>query len=92
AQITPQVRVHVAPHATRIAAMFAVLSRLRRPNVERFEKPITELVRDLTALDKLELYDSGKVPERLDDDSAKRLRSAIGAIYEESVGYPIYEG
>jgi predicted Ser/Thr protein kinase len=92
AQITPQVRVHVAPHGTRLAAMFACLSRLRRPNPDRYDKPLSDLARDLTALEKLDLYDSGKVPERLDDESANRLRAAIPQIYEESVSYPIYEG
>ena len=92
AQITPQVPIHVAPHATEIAATFAVLSRLRRPSSERYERPISELVRELTVLDKLDLYDEGKVPERLDDDSAKRLRAAIPIVYEESASYPIYEG
>lgn len=91
-QIVPHVLTHVAPHATRVAAMFAVLSRLRRPNPERYEKQLTDLVRDLSALEKLDLYDSGKVPERLDDENAKRLRSAITTLYEESGGYPIYEG
>jgi predicted Ser/Thr protein kinase len=91
-QITPQVRVHVAPHATRMAAMFAVLSRLRRPNPDRYEKPVNDLVRELTALEKLDLYDGGIVPERLDDDDSKRLRAAIPLVYEESVAYPIYEG
>jgi predicted Ser/Thr protein kinase len=92
AQITPQIRVHVAPHATRVAAMFAVLSRLRRPNPDRYDKPLSDLVRELSVLEKLDLYDSGKVPERLDDESAKRLRAAIPTLYEESVAYPIYEG
>ncbi len=92
AQIVPQARVHVAPHVTRLAAMFAVLSRLRRPNPERYERPLVDLVRDLTALDKLDLYDSGKVPDRFDDDSAKRLKASLPILYEESVAYPIYEG
>jgi predicted Ser/Thr protein kinase len=91
-QITPQVRVHVAPHSTRMAAMFAVLSRLRRPNPDRYEKPINDLVRELTALEKLDLYDGGIVPERLDDDDSKRLRAAIPLVYDESNAYPIYEG
>jgi predicted Ser/Thr protein kinase len=91
-QITPQVRVHVAPHATRMAAMFAVLSRLRRPNPDRYEKSVSDLVRELTALEKLDLYDSGIVPERLDDENSKRLRAAIPFVYEESQAYPIYEG
>jgi serine protein kinase len=91
-QITPQARVHVAPHATRMAAMFAVLSRLRRPNPDRYEKPVSDIVRELTALEKLDLYDSGVVPERLDDDDSKRLHAAIPLVYGESTAYPIYEG
>lgn len=91
-QIVPHVRAHVAPHATKVAAMFAVLSRLRRPNAERYEKPLSELVRELTVLEKLDLYDSGKVPERLDDENAKHLRAGIASLYAESDAYPIYEG
>jgi predicted Ser/Thr protein kinase len=91
-QITPQARVHVAPHATKLAAMFAILSRLRRPNPDRFDKPLGDLVRELTVIEKLDLYDNGKVPARLDDESAKRLRSALASLYDESNAYPIYEG
>jgi predicted Ser/Thr protein kinase len=91
-QITPQSRVHVAPHATQMAAMFAVLSRLRRPNPDRFDKPLGDLVRELTVIEKLDLYDNGKVPARLDDESAKRLKSALASLYDESNAYPIYEG
>jgi predicted Ser/Thr protein kinase len=91
-QITPQARVHVAPHATQLAAMFAVLSRLRRPNPDRFDKPLGDLVRELTVVEKLDLYDTGKVPARLDDESGKRLRSALAVLYDESNSYPIYEG
>jgi len=91
-QIAPQVRRHVAPHATEVAAMFAVLTRLRRPNPDRYEKPLRNLVSELTALEKLDLYAKGAPPARLDEESAKLLRSAIGQIYAESAAYPIYEG
>jgi predicted Ser/Thr protein kinase len=91
-QIAPQVRKHVAPHATKLAAMFAVLTRMRRPNPDRYDKPLRTLVADLTAVEKMDLYSTGTAPERLDEDSAKHLRSAIGAIYDESDAYPIYEG
>src|SRR4029077_18415520 len=53
---------------------------------------LVDLMRDLSAFGKLDLYDSGKVPERLDDESAQRLRASIQILYEESVAYPIYEG
>lgn len=91
-QIAPQVRRHVAPHATRTAAMFAVLTRMRKPNVERYEGRVRELVADLTAEEKLDLYSSGVAPLRLDDESQKLLRSAIPQLYRESDAYPIYEG
>ena len=58
-QIASQVQKHVAPHATRMAAMFAVLTRMRRPTTDRYQKPLQELVTELTAIEKLDLYASG---------------------------------
>jgi hypothetical protein len=49
AQIAPQARKHVAPHATELAAMFAVLTRMRRPERERYEGALKTLVENLTA-------------------------------------------
>jgi predicted Ser/Thr protein kinase len=92
AQIAPQVRRHVAPHATRMAAMFAVLTRMRKPNIERYEGVIKDLVTELTAEEKLDLYSNGTAPLRLDEESQKQLRSVIPQLYRESDAYPIYEG
>lgn len=91
-QIAPQVRRHVAPHATRMAAMFAVLTRMRKPKVDRYDGPVKELVSALTAEEKLDLYATGVAPTRLDDDSQKLLRSVIPQLYRESDSYPIFEG
>jgi serine protein kinase len=91
-QIAPQVRRHVAPHATRLAAMFAVLTRMRKPNLDRYEGAIKDLVTELTAEEKLDLYANGVAPLRLDDESQKLLRSIIPQLYRESDAYPIYEG
>jgi predicted Ser/Thr protein kinase len=92
AQIAPQVRRHVAPHATEMAAMFAVLTRMRRPTPERYEKPLREIVEQLTAVEKLDLYATGMPPEHLDDDAAKLVRSAVPRLHHESDAYPIFEG
>src|SRR4051812_35536309 len=80
AQIASQVQRHVAPHATRMAAMFAVLTRMRRPTTERYEKPLQDLITELTAIEKLDLYTTGTPPTRLDDESGKLLRAAIGKL------------
>jgi serine protein kinase len=92
AQIAPQVRRHVAPHATRMAAMFAVLTRMRRPNSDRYEGSLKKLIEEMTAFEKMDLYSQGIAPSRLDDDSQKSLRSAVERLFHESETYPIYEG
>jgi serine protein kinase len=92
AQVAPQVRRHVAPHATDMAAMFAVLTRMRRPAADRYEKPLRGIVAELSAVEKLDLYATGTSPTRLDDESAKILHAAIPSLYTESDAYPIYEG
>jgi predicted Ser/Thr protein kinase len=92
AQIAPQARRHVAPHATELAAMFAVLTRMRRPNADRYEGALKDLVMNLTAVEKMDLYATGSAPSHLDDDAAKVLRAAIPRLYHESDAYPIFEG
>ncbi|MEZ4226766.1 MAG: serine protein kinase PrkA [Polyangiaceae bacterium] len=92
AQIAPQIRKHVAPHSTEVAAQFAVLTRMRRPDPDCYEKPLRDVVSEITALEKMELYATGQPPLRLDDESAKLLKGGVAALYGESAAYPIYEG
>jgi predicted Ser/Thr protein kinase len=90
--VAPQVRRHVAPHATEMAGLFAALTRMRKPNPDRYPRAIGAIVSTLTAVEKADLYALGKAPERLDADSQKLLRAAIKDIWAESDAYPIYEG
>jgi serine protein kinase len=90
--VVPQVRTHVAPHATEVAALFAVFTRMRKPNPDRYSRQVGAIVSTLTAVEKADLYAQGRAPERLDADSQKTLRSAIKDIWVESDAYPIYEG
>jgi len=94
AQIAPHVRRHVAPHATYAAALFAVLTRMRKPRPEHFAavKGLPEIVGTLTVLEKADLYSTGRIPERLDADQEKVLRAHVRDLYDESKAYPIYEG
>jgi predicted Ser/Thr protein kinase len=92
AQIAPQIQRHVAPHAARMAAMFAVLTRMRRPNPDKYESPLRGIVSELTAFEKMDLYSTGKPPDRLDDEAQKLIKAAIPRLYEEGDSYVIYEG
>ncbi|MFN0062586.1 MAG: PrkA family serine protein kinase [Myxococcaceae bacterium] len=93
AQIGPQtVGKHVAPHATAVAAMWAVLTRLKKPVVERYAQDAKELVDGLGPVDKLKMYDKAQPPDRLNLSQAKALRAVLQNLYQESEPYPNYEG
>ena len=90
--VVPQVKRHTAPHSTRVAAMFAVLTRMRKPAVDKYPRPVDASIGGLTAVEKLDLYATGRPPARLDREAQKLVASSVKALYVESDAYPIYEG
>lgn len=90
--VVPHIRRHVAPHATTIAAQFAVLTRMRKPNTDKYSRALSNALSGLTAIEKMDLYATGRAPERLEPDAQKILRAGVREVFEESDSYPIYEG
>ncbi len=92
-QITRQVvGRHVAPHAIDVAALWAVLTRLRRCDASRYAGELAEALSTLSPMEKLRLYDDGEAPERLATAVAKELVQRVPDLYRESLSYPHYEG
>ena len=83
---------HVAPHTAYVAALWAVLSRMRKPQIERFPSTLAEAIGKLAPIDKVDLYTTGQVPEDLSQDRARELVAHIKDLWHESDTYPIYEG
>lgn len=83
---------HVAPHTAYVAALWAVLSRMRKPQVERYPSALADALTKLTPLDKARLYSEGQLPAELSPDKSKLLAANIKELWHESDGYPIYEG
>jgi predicted Ser/Thr protein kinase len=83
---------HVAPHATWVAAMWAVLTRLKKPVADRYKGDLRKLVDHLTPLEKARLYDKGEAPDRLSSQQAKELKKQLQTLWGESDAYPNYEG
>jgi len=83
---------HVAPHTAYVAALWAVLTRMRKPQIERFPSTLAEVIGKLAPVDKAELYSTGRVPEDLQPDRARELAAHIKDLWHESDTYPIYEG
>ena len=77
---------HVAPHTAMLAALWAVLTRLRRVSAGRWQGNMGRILRRLTPLQKANLYDTGRLPPGLDDDDRHELRASIGEIVEDTVG------
>ncbi|RLB52579.1 MAG: serine protein kinase PrkA [Deltaproteobacteria bacterium] len=92
-QITPQVRRHVAPHTTYVAALWAVLTRLCRSVPDHFESStLGRVAADLTPLEKASLYAHGQVPRRLSAEEARELASGVRLVAEEWNSVDVYEG
>jgi len=83
---------HIAPHATEVAARWAVLTRLKKPVRDRYPALVRPVVDGLTPAEKLRLYDRGEAPDRLTLAQAKELRKLLPDLYHESDVYPHYEG
>lgn len=93
-QVAPGVGRPVAPHATEMAALFAVLSRLRKPALSTTDHPkgLVVAAGELNPLEKAELLAAGKVPSRYSEEQARELRAGIEAIYRETERQSNYEG
>lgn len=83
---------HISPHTTRMAARWAVLTRLKKPLVDRWKGMMRSIVDDLTPVEKLALYDSGQAPDTLSLQLANELRGALDGLYHEYDALPNYEG
>lgn len=92
-QIVPQAKVHVAPHATYVAALWAVLTRLRRPQVDGLEvEKVGPLAATLSPIEKAELYADSRVPSRFSNDETQLLRAHVLDVRAEHDHSPVYEG
>ncbi len=83
---------HVAPHVLDLAAMWAVLCRLKKPNATHYASSLAYLINALTPMEKVRLYDGLQMPSRLSIEDRKLLRSSFENILREYRDIPYYEG
>ncbi|MBE7463255.1 MAG: serine protein kinase PrkA [Planctomycetes bacterium] len=74
---------HVAPHTLDAAALWAVMTRLRKPDPERYSEEAQAVVKKLTPLEKARLYGEGTAPERLNTDQKRALLSVVVRMRDE---------
>jgi len=66
-------RMPLGPHAARCAALWAVLTRLWRPDPAHYDEPLRSAIPKLTPLAKAVLY-QGRDPAELEDLSAEEVK------------------
>ncbi len=73
-----------APHTGFVAALWAVLTRLRRAQPSAYDDgTLGHLAQGLTPMEKAHLYAKGKIPARLDAEQARLLRGHIAKVKRE---------
>lgn len=83
---------HVAPHVSWALGLWAVLTRLKKPNSINYPPSVSALISNLSPIEKARLYDTGEMPVSLGPEERKMLRSSIRKLREEYTNIPYYEG
>lgn len=73
----------VAPHTAEMTALWAILTRLKRPSPSNHNPDLAPIVARLTPLQKALLYDRGEVSFDIKDDERKLLRQNLLALRQE---------
>lgn len=88
----PTIHRPCAPHTDEVAALWAVLTRIERPDPTAWEPSVRQAISSLTPLQKAELYALGKAPAELPRDVANHLVSLVPEMYRRHRVADIYEG
>jgi predicted Ser/Thr protein kinase len=83
---------HVAPHVAWTLSLWAVLTRLKKPNSIHYAPNVSTLVANLTPIEKARFYDNEELPAALSPEDRKLLRSTLRSIEDEYTNIPYYEG
>jgi len=82
----------VLPHTTRLLALWAVAARLKKPLLKNKNALLTKVLESLSPIDKALIYDSGHVPESLNEEQRRELRGHVEELVAEHQRLPYYEG
>ncbi len=83
---------HVAPHVAWSTALWAALTRMKKPLAEKYGKTLSDIVAKLGPMEKAQLYADNATPDGLTTEQQRDLVAGIEKISRESDSYPNYEG
>lgn len=83
---------HITPHTTFVCALWAVLTRLKKPNPSIYSANVANVISELTPIQKAKFYDRGEMPAHLISEEKKHLKNSLSRMKEEYTNVPFYEG
>jgi serine protein kinase len=83
---------HVAPHVGSMLALWAVLTRLKKPNSINYPPNVSTLISNISPIEKARCYDNGELPAVLAPEERKLLRASLKKLRDEYSNIPYYEG
>ncbi|MEK6705119.1 MAG: serine protein kinase PrkA [Bdellovibrionota bacterium] len=83
---------HIAPHAGWAVSLWAILTRLKKPNSINYPPSVNSIVSNMTPLEKARLYDNGELSSGLSAEDRKLLRANLKKLKDEYLNVPYYEG
>ena len=82
----------ITPHVAWAAGLWAVLTRLKKPNPVNYPGSLNQIIGNLTPLDKARIYDGEDLPISLGSEEKKQLKSQVNDLKQEYGHVPYYEG
>src|SRR3954465_5852520 len=86
----PQAAKHIAPHVAWVTALWAMLTRMKKPMPEKYPKGLAELVARLGPMEKALLYASEGPSDGFSPDQMRELQAGMERVARESDAYPNY--
>jgi predicted Ser/Thr protein kinase len=83
---------HISPHVAWTIGLWAVLTRLKKPNSINYPPNISALISNINPLEKARLYDTGEMPSSISPEDRKLLKASFRKLQDEYVNIPYYEG
>jgi len=83
---------HIAPHATELVALWGVLTRMRKPDPERYPETMQEVIKKLDPVDKVRLYAERRIPAAVPMEQRRDFLAVASELYREFDGEQVYEG
>lgn len=80
------------PNTTKALALWAVLTRLKRPLTKNKSPLLVKILEGLSPVAKAKLYDSAELPPNLSDEERRDLRNHVEELATEHQHQPYYEG